>query len=229
VSVNIIEGTPCYGSHVRIVDFNVPCPSIADFSYDADMGVLRTPVNAGYARQRRRYKTQPRTYQLTWRLTTEQLNSWEIFAQKYGYNWFFLPMTTGQSPFWFPAEHPVRFISNYSVSLETRDIWAVTVEAEQYRIDYSCFVELFCDEMRRCVDKADFPEWGPVLAPVIPELDYSSIVEGWGTVSDWRLCDIACGVELAPIPVLPPPTELPQFDYDKFVALWGDVYSWGGF
>ena len=67
------------------------------------------------------------------------------------------------------------------------------------------------------------------MEPVVPELDYSRLVAGWGTATDWHPCKSPCKVTLAPLPVPPLLTEPPQFEYDKFVALWGDVYHWGGF
>ena len=107
--IKVIDGSPCFGVLVKTIDYEIPCPSISAFGYIADMGVARTPVAKGNARQRRLYQDRPTAYNLSWILTTEQLHAWESFAQKYGDNWFFLPMVTGQVPAWFshrPAIQP---------------------------------------------------------------------------------------------------------------------------
>jgi hypothetical protein len=163
-TVDVISGAPCGGASVKSVEFGLPCPSISAFSYSANMGVLRTSIATGHARQRRLFKDQPRTYELNWLLTTSQLNQWETFAQQYGYDWHFLPMVTGQVPDWHPAEHPIRYISNFEVNLAQRDLWEVTVQAEQHHINPECYFELYCDILSKCINEAQFkitpaPDW----------------------------------------------------------------------
>jgi len=171
----IIEGDPCFGGKVSTIDYCVPTPSIDAFNYEADMGVLRTTVATGKARQRRLYTDQPRRYDLSWVLTTGQLNVWEGFAQKYGYNWHFLPMVTGQLPMWFPVDHPIRYIGNYQVDLLQKDLWEVNVQAEQYDLDPECMFNLLCDEMRACLQKSF----------VQVEADWSAFSAALGSKTVW--------------------------------------------
>jgi hypothetical protein len=141
------------------------------------MGVLRTSIATGQARQRRLFKDQPRTYELNWLLTTSQLHLWEAFAQQYGYDWHFLPLVTGQVPDWHPAEHPIRYISNYEANLAQRDLWEVTVQAEQYHIDPDCYFELYCDRLTECLDNKQFN---------IPELmDWTTFAAVIGDKTVW--------------------------------------------
>jgi len=172
----VFDGDPCFGSNPSTVDYCIPCPSIETFGYTADMGILRTQVARGRHRQRRLYLDQPRTYQLSWNLSTEALNKWERFAQDYGYSWHRIPAITGQVPGWFPVEHPVRFTSNYEVNLIREDLWEVTVQAEQWELDPDCLLELLCDEMMSCLDTY-FPHF------VLP--DYKGVVDVIGYESVW--------------------------------------------
>ena len=149
--MKIISGNPCFGGHTSTIDYDIPCPSIEQFSYTAAMGVLRTAVATSHARQRRLHKEQPRTYSLSWVLKTEDLYTWERFAQQHGYNWHFLPMVTGQVPKWFPVEHPIRYIDDFQVQLLQENLWEVTVTAEQYKLNPDCTFELLCDELFECL------------------------------------------------------------------------------
>ena len=166
----VITGTPCFGAHVSTVDYGIPLPAISSFGYTSDAGIIRTEFENGQTRQRRRHTTQRKTYSLTWRLSTEWLHWWEQFAQHYGYKWHFLPLVTGQCADWFPLEHPIRYISDYSVELVGVDVWEVSVEAEQFKINYECFLSLFCEEVGECVTA---PSWvsGRNFAVVYMDLD----------------------------------------------------------
>lgn len=173
--MKIINGDPCFGGHISTIDYDIPCPSIEAFSYTAAMGVLRTTAATAHARQRRLHKEQPRTYSLSWVLPTTELYKWEQFAQQYGYNWHFLPMVTGQVPIWFPVEHPIRYIDDFQVQLIQRDLWEVTVTAEQYKIDPSCMFELLCDEIIGCL---------PVHFPNI-SVDFAGMAAAVGADTVW--------------------------------------------
>lgn len=110
----------------------LPCPSIQAFDYEIDLGLIRSTFDVGYARQRRRYFQRSTYYQVSWSgLTTSQLQSWEVFMQAYGYNWFYAPFITGQCNDWTIKNHTVRFVENPSISLQDKDRWSVVVTAEQ--------------------------------------------------------------------------------------------------
>ena len=174
----VIDGSPCFGGLVKTIDYKVPCPSISAFGYTADMGVMRTSVATGHARQRRIYQDRPTAYNLTWILTTGQLHAWEAFAQQYGYHWFFLPMVTGQVPAWFSVEHPVRFTDDFQVNLVQKDLWEVSVNAEQYKFDDECMLDLVCDQIRECLQH-------PVANPALPS--WAPFVNSWGSSTFWGM------------------------------------------
>ena len=128
----------CFGAAPRWADYGVPAPSISNFSYEVDAGLLRTPVDTGYARQRRRYTHRPTTYELTWRVTTSDLHAVENLIQERGYDWLYVPMVTGQVPKWMAVDHLIRMTSNLQVSLIEKDLWEANITAEQYKIDPRC-------------------------------------------------------------------------------------------
>jgi len=171
----VISGDPCFGGYVSTVAYEMPCPAIEGFGYSSGMGVLRTTVATGHARQRRLHLEEPRTYNLTWQLTTTQLRDFEAFASNHGYAWHFMPMVTGQVYGWFPVEHPLRFISDYSVELLREDLWGVSVQAEQYVLDPDCMFELICDELLDCL-----PHYFPLT-----NADFSGFAAAVGADTTW--------------------------------------------
>jgi hypothetical protein len=187
-----ISGTTCYGSLHRWDAYGIPCPSVDQFSYTVDAGLIRTPMDTGHYRQRRRYSNRPTFYDLSWRVTTPQLHAVESFVQEKGYDWFLLPMVTGQQPLFEALDYPLRFISDLSVSIEStfkvdeRDeaIWNVTIQAEQYDVDTACALDLMCATIRECLQAIKF---GRVsinqFLPITP-IDPTGAVAAWGTWSN---------------------------------------------
>ena len=109
-------------------------------------------------------------------MTTSQLQAWELFTQEYGFDWFYAPLITGQVGRWRVVDHLLRFIDNPQVSLQQKDRWAVSIAAEQQKIDPECMFELQCDEIIECLEKAHLP-------PVI--VDWTQFSAGWGNKAKW--------------------------------------------
>lgn len=170
-----ISMTRCFGSAPRWSDYGVPCPAISSFGYQIDAGLIRTQMDSGYARQRRRYTHRPTTYQLTWTLTTGQLHAWEALLDR-AYNWLYVPMVTGQVPDWMSVNHLIRFTGNPTISLQAKDLWQVSVTAEQYKINAECVLEQMCDELTKCLSSfAVAPSSG----------GWPEFAKGWGDRTDW--------------------------------------------
>ena len=146
----------CFGSAPRWASYGVPAPSISNFSYEVDAGLLRTPFESGYVRQRRRYTHRPTTYDLTWRVTTGGLHAVETLINERGYDWLYVPLVTGQVPKWMAVDHLIRMISNLQVSLIEKDLWEATITAEQYKIDPECLFNQVCNDLRGCLPDIRF-------------------------------------------------------------------------
>ena len=93
---------------------SLPCPLIKPYQVDVNMGVLRTPMDSGHARQRRLHRRMPHIFTLEFALSIDQLGRWQPWVNEFGYDWFQLDLSTmysGQVRELF-TKHEVRFISD---------------------------------------------------------------------------------------------------------------------
>lgn len=118
-----------------------PLPDRQPYGIAADMGVVRSPMAAGNARQRRLYRHMPQQFQLSFHLHTSELYQWQYWVNLYAYDWFALPLASMFAPpaNWSPdgiqpagqiSPHIARFISDLSISMDGYDWFGVTVAAE---------------------------------------------------------------------------------------------------
>lgn len=150
MSINTTTCFPTLASAPRWEAYGAPCPSIESHTYEVDAGLIRTEMDSGFFRQRRKYTSRQTKFRLTWRVNQAQLRTLEKSALAIGYDWFYLPLVSGQVSKFYAIDHPVRFISNLQVSLSARArrtttrqfvtdaVWDVSVEAEQYQFNNSC-------------------------------------------------------------------------------------------
>ena len=182
MSINV---TACFGAAPRWETYGVPCPAIADFAYEVDAGLLRTPMESGHARQRRRYTSRPTSYQMTWRVTTAQLHALEDLIESRGYSWIYVPLITGQVPKWMAVDHLIRFTSNLQVQLEQKDLWTASIQAEQYQIGADCVIAQMCNDIGDCLRSAGFPTVTLPPFPPLTPVDPTSFVAQWGDASKY--------------------------------------------
>ena len=118
--------TPSYPSGFRT-------PLITPYSWDVGMGVLRTPMDSGHARQRRVHRRMPHTFAFEFRMTVQELASWQAWVNYFAYDWFDLrcvvSMYAGQLGK-VASVHRVRFISDLSMTMLGHDVVSVKVNAE---------------------------------------------------------------------------------------------------
>lgn len=104
------------------------------YAYSVDMGVLRSEMAAGNARQRRTYRVQPHALALSFTLRVEELYLWQNWCDAFAYSWFACPVSTmyaGSPP--DPANlryEVLRFTSSLEVEMVGWDLVAVRVAAE---------------------------------------------------------------------------------------------------
>ena len=65
-----------------------PTPLVEPYNWDVDMGVLRTPMDGGFSKQRRLYYVMPHQWQLTYMLPMAKLFSWQNWVNLYAYEYF---------------------------------------------------------------------------------------------------------------------------------------------
>lgn len=96
-------------------------PEWTPYSLSVDAGVRRTQMDSGNSRQRRKYKTMPTTFSLTFVMTWKQLRTWQAWWNQHAYDWFNMPAVSALGD---PAStsrtdcymHTVRCISNLTIS-----------------------------------------------------------------------------------------------------------------
>jgi len=96
------------------------CPKIIPYAWSVDMGILRTPMEGGNARQRRRYRVMPHAFRLEFILSALALGQWQTWINSFAYDWFLMDLqsmwsaATGN----IIAPHIIRFTSD----LEFEDV-----------------------------------------------------------------------------------------------------------
>jgi hypothetical protein len=112
----------------------LPPPDRDGYSYSLDFGLLRTPFEGGYIRQRRTAFGMPGFYALTFRMNTAHLGILQKFLDEHGYAWFAMDLVSGAARYVRPASdclmHRVRFTSNPLHEMIGPNLWRVTLQAE---------------------------------------------------------------------------------------------------
>jgi len=102
------------------------------------MGILRTPMEGGYSRQRRLYDVMPHVWAIEFEVKVAQLYDWQNWINQYAYDFFKMPLIS-----WLSSQagtktslHVVRFISNLEVELviDTTVTVRVSVEASPSQV-----------------------------------------------------------------------------------------------
>lgn len=99
----------------------LPLLNINKFGYkSADNNLARTDMEAGPARQRRRFTTGPKTLEASWVLSAAQLALFETFHDvtvEGGSAWFTMPVPIGG----LNSVRTVRFVEGYEVRAAARE------------------------------------------------------------------------------------------------------------
>jgi len=113
-----------------------PCASRIDgFAMAHTASLIRTPFEAGNARQRRSNFQMPTQVQLAWKLDNEQFHPVFTWLNNYGYDWFFLRLSGIQSSELgvFATKVPIRLLSDLTQSLirvYRQNWWLLSCTAE---------------------------------------------------------------------------------------------------
>lgn len=94
----------------------LPHPTISGYSVRADRGLVRTDMESGYVRQRRKYKDAFREVTLTVELARSQLNIFEEFVNSRGVGWTTMKLLTEDTATTKAEPHLVRISSTYTVT-----------------------------------------------------------------------------------------------------------------
>lgn len=92
--------------------FSAPRPRLSGYTYSRDAGLQRTKMLSGATRQRRRWTDGRRKAQISVEVPTGALYVFEEFIANFGYNWFLMPLVTGDNGGPTAELHSVRVIAD---------------------------------------------------------------------------------------------------------------------
>lgn len=109
------------------------CAQITPYRVSVDMGVLRTPMEGGYQRQRRLYRTMPHVFALEFVMTVQELGPWQEWVNVNAYDYFEMPklesMYSGMVGE-IASPHSIRFTGNLEIDNPVYGWVRVKVSAE---------------------------------------------------------------------------------------------------
>ena len=105
----------------------LPPPVVTGYSYRRKEQFIRTDMDSGLARQRRRFQIVPTHVNVQWRFSGLQLALFEGWIEHYvGIGWFYSKLSAGQGL----QSVKARFIESPSISNETYNVWTVAATLE---------------------------------------------------------------------------------------------------
>ena len=103
----------------------LPAPLLRSYQSSNDDTVIRTQMESGPAKQRRRYANRQETYGVEWRFSSiqyEVFKAWYKWRTDDGEAWFNINLPDGGGTF----VREVRFEGTYSTSQDSQDLFVVT-------------------------------------------------------------------------------------------------------
>ena len=123
---------------MRTYPSGYPKPLIDGYGISVDMGVVRTDMETGRAKQRRRFRSMPQMFSFTFVVPIKQLGPWQAYVNQYCYEWFELDATSYLTSSQLDdncSPHVVRFTSNLEITPFTGESMSVTVTAEMAPVE----------------------------------------------------------------------------------------------
>ena len=107
----------------------LPYPTVEGYSIRPDEAIIRTDMEAGPARQRRRYTQTPSKFTVKWIMSPEQFclfEAWYRYYAKEGAEWFVITLLGGIGL----TEQEARFTEQFEASIIAGRLWQITTELE---------------------------------------------------------------------------------------------------
>ncbi len=108
---------------------HLPHPTVEGYSIRPDEAIIRTDMEAGPARQRRRYTQTPSKISVCWVMNREQFSlfeAWYKYYAKEGAEWFYITLLGGLGL----LEQEARFTQQFEAKLLNGYLWKITSELE---------------------------------------------------------------------------------------------------
>ncbi len=107
----------------------LPYPTVEGYSIRPDEAIIRTDMEAGPARQRRRYTQTPSKIAVKWIMLPEQFclfEAWYKYYAKEGAEWFVITLLGGIGL----TEQEARFTQQFEANIIAGRLWQITTELE---------------------------------------------------------------------------------------------------
>ncbi|OLA80487.1 MAG: hypothetical protein BHW58_07560 [Azospirillum sp. 51_20] len=107
----------------------LPLPLVEEYSITPNEAIIRTQMESGTARQRRRFDSVPSRITVKWFMNASQFSlfeAWYKYHAKEGAEWFVIPLLGGLGL----IEQEARFTQQFTAKLQNRILWAITSELE---------------------------------------------------------------------------------------------------
>ncbi len=107
----------------------LPYPTVEGYSIRPDEAIIRTDMESGPARQRRRYTQTPSKIAVKWIMNPEQFclfEAWYKYQAKEGAEWFVISLLGGIGL----TKQDARFTQQFEASLIAGRLWQITSELE---------------------------------------------------------------------------------------------------
>lgn len=108
---------------------HLPLPTVQGYKIKPDDAILRTDMESGLARQRRRFTQTPSKINVRWLMNQEQFSlfeAWYKYHAKEGAEWFLISLLGGLGL----LQQEARFIKQFEASLFNGILWEITSELE---------------------------------------------------------------------------------------------------
>ena len=107
----------------------LPYPTIEGYSIKPSEAIVRTDMEAGPARQRRRYTQTPSRISVRWMVNHEHFSlfeAWYKYQAKEGAEWFYITLLSGLGL----TEQEARFTQQFEANLINGCLWEIVSELE---------------------------------------------------------------------------------------------------
>lgn len=107
----------------------LPYPTTEGYAIKPGEAIVRTDMEAGPARQRRRYEQTPSKISVRWVMNREQFSlfeAWYKYHAKEGAEWFYITLLGGLGL----LEQEARFTQQFEAKLLNGYLWEITSELE---------------------------------------------------------------------------------------------------
>lgn len=108
-----------------------PLPLFSGYAIQTDMGLIRTGMETGAFKQRRRYNNMPQTFTLSFAVPMNIYYHWQTWVNEHAYQYIKMNLTSYKTQKGCSSEHIVRFISNLSASPMSTEVFTVSVTVEE--------------------------------------------------------------------------------------------------